>query len=182
MNHLPRLSIGIPVYNGANYLTELLDCFLKQTFRDFEIVISDNASTNRTAGICLDYANRDERIRYCQSERNIGDARHFNRVPELARAPYLRGNAQDDIIHPTYLDRCLETIEQGPEVVLCHSGVYFIAGHGSPLRFDVERLCFVDNQDGTLEVSSLESAIEALEPIHLTKSKTSCLPNDVIRN
>jgi glycosyltransferase involved in cell wall biosynthesis len=173
MSQVPRLSIGIPVYDGENYLAELLDCLLKQTFRDFEIVISDNASTDRTAEICSDYANRDGRIRYVRNERNIGAARNFNRVFELARAPYFKWTAHDDFYHPTYLERCLEAIEQDPEVVLCHSGVYFIADDGSPLRFDVERLCFVDNQGGTLEVSSLESALEALEPIHLAEGRTA---------
>src|SRR5262245_8709621 len=62
--HSPRLSIGLPVYNGERYLAEAFDCFLAQSFQDFEIIICDNASTDRTAEICRSYAQRDPRIRY----------------------------------------------------------------------------------------------------------------------
>ena len=66
--HSPRLSIGMPVYNAERYLAEALDCFLAQTFQDFDIIVSDNASTDRTAEICRSFAERDPRIRYYRNE------------------------------------------------------------------------------------------------------------------
>ena len=68
----PLLSIGLPVYNGERFLAQALDCLLAQTFRDFEIIISDNASTDRTPEICRAYARRDPRVRYVCNQRNLG--------------------------------------------------------------------------------------------------------------
>ena len=79
----PRVSIGLPVCNGENYLKQALDSIMAQTYTDFELIISDNASTDRTAQICKEYANRDPRIRYYRNEKNLGAARNFNYVFEL---------------------------------------------------------------------------------------------------
>ena len=81
----PKVSIGLPVYNGERYLAAALDGILRQTFEDFEIVISDNASTDRTREICSEYCKKDGRIRYSRNDTNIGSARNFNRVFELSR-------------------------------------------------------------------------------------------------
>ena len=83
MTKQPRVSIGIPVYNGENYLAEALDSLLRQSFGDFELLISDNASTDRTQEICRAYAARDARIRYVRQDRNIGAGPNHNRVLEL---------------------------------------------------------------------------------------------------
>ena len=64
----PRVSIGMPVYNGERYIRQALDALLAQTFVDFELIISDNASTDRTQDICLDYAAKDNRIKYYHNE------------------------------------------------------------------------------------------------------------------
>ena len=68
-NASPRLSIGLPVYNGERFLAQALECLLAQTFRDFELVISDNASTDRTSEICYAYVQRDPRVRYVRNPR-----------------------------------------------------------------------------------------------------------------
>ena len=96
MNRIPKLAIGIPVYNGENYLGETLDLLLRQTYGDFEIIVSDNCSTDRTAELCLDYAAKDQRILYTKTERNIGGSPNFNRVFTLARSPYFTWKAHDD--------------------------------------------------------------------------------------
>src|SRR5688572_10868700 len=98
----PRVSIGLPVYNGENYLAEAIDSILAQTFEDFELIISDNASTDRTQEICEAYAAKDGRIRYYRSEVNKGSAWNFNRVFELARGEYFKWAAHDDYIAPEY--------------------------------------------------------------------------------
>ncbi len=72
MNGIPRVSIGLPVYNGENYLTESLEALLGQSYEDFELIISDNASTDGTADICHRYAKQDSRIRYIRQLRNTG--------------------------------------------------------------------------------------------------------------
>jgi glycosyltransferase involved in cell wall biosynthesis len=86
----PRLSIGMPVFNGEKYLKEALDSILAQTYSDFELLISDNASTDRTEQICREYAAKDRRIRYYRNEKNIGAPKNFNRVFELSSGKYFR--------------------------------------------------------------------------------------------
>ena len=79
-NSEPRVSIGMPVYNGENYLAQALDSLLAQTFTDFEIVICGNASTDGTEALCREYAERDARIVYRRNESNVGAAANFNKV------------------------------------------------------------------------------------------------------
>ena len=78
MTSAPRLSIGLPVFNGENYLAEAIDTLLAQTYTDYELIISDNASTDGTREICEKYAAKDERIRYLRQPRNIGAAPNHN--------------------------------------------------------------------------------------------------------
>ncbi len=120
-NDKPRVSIGLPVYNGENHLEKALKAILAQTFSDFELIISDNASTDRTQEICLAYAAKDRRIRYYRNERNTGGASNFNRVFELSSCEYFKWAAHDDIVAPDYLLKCVEVLDQDYSVILCHS-------------------------------------------------------------
>lgn len=132
-NHKPRVSIGLPVYNGANYLEKAIKAILAQTYSDFELIISDNASTDRTQKICLAYAARDRRIRYYRNERNTGGAYNFNRVFELSSGGYFKWAAHDDIVAPDYLLKCVEVLDQDHSVILCHSKVKVIDESGKTL-------------------------------------------------
>lgn len=117
----PPVTIGLPVYNGANYVAEAIESVRAQTYSDFELVISDNASTDATEEICRDFAERDNRIRYCRQEQNCGAAANFNRTFELARGKYFKWLAHDDAIAPHYLTRTVDVLDQEPAAVLCHS-------------------------------------------------------------
>ena len=125
-----RVSIGVPVFNGENYLAEALDSILAQTFSDFELIISDNASTDATQEICRGYAAKDQRIRYCRNETNLGAARNFNRVFQLSSGEYFKWSAHDDLIAPDFLVKCVEVLDKDAAVVLCHSKVKFIGESG----------------------------------------------------
>ena len=96
----PRVSVGMPVYNAERYLAGTLDTILAQSFRDFELIISDNGSTDRTARICRNYASHDTRIRYVRHEVNRGAAWNHNYVLSLAR-----GNSSNGIPTTTALLR-----------------------------------------------------------------------------
>ena len=98
----PRVSLGFPVYNGERYLAAALDSLLGQTFRDLEVVICDNASTDRTAELCAAYAARDARVRYHRNPTNLGAAPNFNRTFELSRGEYFKWAAHDDVCAPTF--------------------------------------------------------------------------------
>ena len=129
-SRVPRLSIGLPVYNGEQYLREALDAILAQTFEDFELVISDNASTDGTAKICREYARRDKRIRYNRNEKNLGAAKNFSRVFELSRAPYFKWAAADDLMAPEFVARCMEALEREPRASLAYTRAKYIDGEG----------------------------------------------------
>jgi glycosyltransferase involved in cell wall biosynthesis len=123
----PRVSIGLPVYNGEKYLVEAIDSILGQTYEDFELIICDNASTDRTAKICEDYAACDARIRYYRNPTNIGGGPNFDRTFELSsRGEYFRWAAHDDVVAPTFLERCVSALDADPDAVLCQSLVELI--------------------------------------------------------
>jgi glycosyltransferase involved in cell wall biosynthesis len=130
----PSLSIGLPVYNGERYLAEALDALLAQTYTDFELIISDNASTDGTAGICRSYAARDERVAYIRQERNIGAGPNHNFVAARARGTYFKWASHDDLYHPDLLRRCVEVLEQRRDVVLAHAWDALVDEHGEVLR------------------------------------------------
>lgn len=148
MNRIPKVAIGIPVYNGDNYLAETLDLLLRQTHEDFEIIISDNCSSDRTAEICLDYAARDARILYTKTERNIGGSPNFNRVFALSRSPYFTWKAHDDRSHETFLERCVEVLDRDAGVVLAHTASHTIDDRGERLPFDTRLGRFIYNPGG----------------------------------
>lgn len=129
----PTVTIGLPVYNGERHLAEALDSLLSQTYTDFEIVLSDNASTDRTPEICRSYADRDERIRYVRAEENRGATWNFNHVVQLASGRYFRWAAHDDVVAPTYLERCVAVLDSNPRAALSHTKVEQIDADGHSL-------------------------------------------------
>ena len=131
---MTKVSIGLPVHNGEPFLEETLDAILAQTYGDFELIISDNASTDATAQICCQYAIEDRRIRYYRMERNIGASRNFNRVFQLSSGQYFKWVAHDDLHAPSYLTRCVEVLDCDRSVVLCHSQVQIIDEGGKFLQ------------------------------------------------
>jgi glycosyltransferase involved in cell wall biosynthesis len=138
------VSVGVPVYNGAKYLAEALDCLLAQSLQDIEIVISDNASTDGTGEICRRYQEKDHRVCYFRNDQNIGAALNFNRLVELCRAPLFHGGACDDLYHPLFLERCVEALDRDSGLVLSYTGTKMIDEQGQPLLFDRERDCYLD--------------------------------------
>ena len=113
----PRVSIGLPVYNGERFLVQAIESVLAQTFEDFELIVCDNASTDASGAIAQTYVERDSRVRYFRNASNLGAARNFNRTFELSRGEYFKWLAADDLIAPTYLERCLAAL--GPRPTPC---------------------------------------------------------------
>ena len=131
MRVAPRLSVGLPVYNGESYLAESLESLLEQTYEDFELIISDNASTDGTAGICRRYEKQDSRIRYVRQPRNIGGAPNHNYVVRQARGELFKWASHDDLYARDLLKRCVDALDEFPHVVLAHSWTATIDGSGA---------------------------------------------------
>lgn len=134
MAHPPPLCIGLPIHNGGTYLAEALDSLLGQSYGDFQVVVSDNASTDATPDICLDFARRDRRLVYTRTTSNIGAGPNFNRVFSFCRSPLFKWMAHDDMLAPDALLRLVQVVEQAPEVVLTHSRLALIDDAGRPLQ------------------------------------------------
>jgi len=128
-NTHPRVSIGMPVYNGAEYIREAIDSILAQTFTNFELIISDNASTDDTEEICRSYVAKDPRISYYRNEQNMGATWNMSRVVELARGEYFKWAHHDDTCAPTFLERCVEVLDREPSVILCYPRTHIIDEH-----------------------------------------------------
>ncbi len=126
----PLVSIGVPVYNGERFLGNALDSILGQTYSAIELVICDNASTDRTQEICEEYAARDKRVRYFRNPNNLGAARNYNLTVEKATGKYFKWAAHDDICAPTFIEKCVEILEREPNVSLAYPKTMIIDAEG----------------------------------------------------
>lgn len=116
----PRVSLGMPVYNGANFIKEAISSLLEQTYQDFELIIVDNASTDDTEAICRAFAETDDRIRFYRNSENIGAGKNFNLAVTYARGEFFKWAAHDDTCHPQFLEKCVETLDNNSDAVLSY--------------------------------------------------------------
>ena len=138
-----QVAIGLPVYNGARYLTEAIESILAQTYSDFELIISDNASTDETEAICRHYAVQDQRIRYVRNAENIGGLANFNHTFRLSNHPLFKWTAADDAYHPEYLERSVRLLKAQPEAVFAFTKVQLIDDSSTHLPYDAVRKAFL---------------------------------------
>jgi glycosyltransferase involved in cell wall biosynthesis len=132
----PRVSIGLPVHNGERFLEETLRSLLAQTYADFELIISDNASTDETQDICRAYAAKDHRVRYYRNKKNIGVGRNFSRAFELSTGDYFKWASADDLCKPELVARCLHVLDNDNTAVLACPKTRFIDESGNVLDLD----------------------------------------------
>jgi len=127
----PLISVGLPVYNGEAYLDEAIQSVLSQVLADLELVICDNASTDRTMEICRRHAGSDRRVRYLRGKVNIGANRNYNLAARLARGTYFKWMAADDRMRPDFLSRCVTALLNDRTVVLVTPEFCDIDEHGT---------------------------------------------------
>lgn len=124
-----RVAVGLPVRNGERYIEQAIDSLLAQTFDDLELLITDNASTDRTEEICRAAAARDARVRYERSDENHGGAWNFNRAFAVTSSEYFKWAAHDDVCEPTFVERCVGALEAAPDAVLAYTKARFVDEH-----------------------------------------------------
>src|SRR5688500_4302137 len=127
----PRVTIGVPVYNGERYLAATLDSLIDQTVEDFVILAGDNASTDGTAAFDAAYAARDSTVGHIRHERNLGAAGNYNRLCALAETEFFRWSAADDCSGPRFLEACLEVLQRDPYAALVYPRVMLIDDAGA---------------------------------------------------
>jgi glycosyltransferase involved in cell wall biosynthesis len=126
----PRVSIGMPVFNRASTVGRALESALTQTFADFELLISDNASSDGSDVVCQRYTS-DPRIRYTRQLVNIGEFANFRFVLEAARAPYFMWLAADDYVRPQLLEQAVPVLDTRPDVVCVAPRTEFLDADGN---------------------------------------------------
>lgn len=126
----PRVSVGLPVYNGERYIGEALESLMVQTYENIEIIVCDNDSTDSTLDIVNRFAASDRRIRAVRNSQNIGGAENFNRVFKLAAGDYFKWMAHDDVCKPRFIERCVMELNADPSIVLAYPTPVQINEHG----------------------------------------------------
>lgn len=143
MNPTPRVTIGLPVYNGAATLEASMASLLAQTFGDFELVVSDNASTDGTEALVRAVAARDSRVRYVRQARNIGANGNYSYVARVARGEFLKWASASDWCAPTFLERCVAALDANPDAVVAAPRTRLFEGEpsdGHDYAHDIEVL------------------------------------------
>jgi glycosyltransferase involved in cell wall biosynthesis len=139
----PTVSFGVPVYNGHRHLRDTLDSLLAQTYSDFELIISDNASTDATPDICQEYASRDSRVQYHRQPENIGAPKNWNFVARKARGRYFKWSSASDSCRPDFLTTCVPILEDDPSIVVSFGETCYVDDEGQSVALpdrDVEVL------------------------------------------
>ncbi len=171
----PKVSIGVPVYNGERYLPNALTRLLEQDFEDFELIISDNASTDKTAEICRTFAAKDPRIRYFRNDTNIGLAANHNRAFALSTGQFFKWAAHDDDFPRAMLARFVNVFEKSPPYVsVVYSHCEYIDESGNVVGVDSDN---VDNDDP----SSHKRLAYYLRHVHMYNAAYGLIRSDILR-
>jgi glycosyltransferase involved in cell wall biosynthesis len=160
----PIVSIGLPIFNSEKYLRESIDSILAQTFTDFELIISDNASTDSTEEICNTYAANDPRVRYCRNSTNIGPIRNHNRLVELSRGKYFRFAGYDDLCAPDLIAKFVDILEKDSSVILCYSITTKIDENGNQIELIDKDLAY--SSQPLIRFQELVSGDHCCEPFY----------------
>ena len=171
----PMVSIGVPVYNGEKYLPNTLRRLLEQDFEDFELIISDNASSDTTSDICKSFAERDPRVRYVRNTTNIGLSANHNRTVELAQGRFFKWAAHDDDFPKSMLRRFVDAFDEAPPpVAVVYSRCEYIDEFGNPDGVDSDE---VDRDDPWPH----RRLAHLLRKIHMYNSVYGLMRLDVLR-
>jgi glycosyltransferase involved in cell wall biosynthesis len=144
---VPRVTLAMPVYNGEAYIGIAIESILIQSFENFELIITDNASVDNTEAICRGLAQKDSRIRYFRSEKNLGAAANYNLGNQLARGEYLKWCAHDDFISKDYILRAVHALDSDPEAVAAYGPLQMIDTNGNPAQAESATLEGLENPD-----------------------------------
>jgi glycosyltransferase involved in cell wall biosynthesis len=174
MSISPLVTIGLPVFNRERFVRQSIESLLNQTFRDFYLIISDNASTDNTGKICEEYARKDSRVRYFRNSENIGLSPNFNRVFSLSQSPYFKWSTSDDYWAPTMIERALEIMEADRSIVLCYPKTTLVNQEGGDPQPYEDNLHLVSDDPE-------ERFIQLLSRIGLAHQHTGLIRAEILR-
>jgi glycosyltransferase involved in cell wall biosynthesis len=129
----PFVSIGMPIYNEEKFLEASVASILNQDYDNFELIISDNASSDKTELICLELAQKDSRIKYIRNDINIGAIANFSQVFDLATGEYFMFAGGHDLWSLDFIKNCLKTLQEFPSSVLAFPSTIWINEADQPI-------------------------------------------------
>lgn len=156
-NLKPKVSIGLPVYNGEKSIRNTLDSILSQTFKNFKLIISDNGSTDSTYIICQEYVLRDKRIEYIRQNKNMGVNWNFNFVLKQSNSEYFIWVASDDTWHSEFLQKNIYVLDNNKDVVgsigdiIYSNTVNYKFELDTNIKIDLKKFRYVQPTYGTYE-------------------------------
>jgi glycosyltransferase involved in cell wall biosynthesis len=121
----PKISICLPAYNGEKYLRECIESILNQTFKNIELLIIDDCSSDKTVNIAQEYAAKDSRIRVILNEHNLGLVSNWNQCIQLAKGEWIKFVFQDDLLFPDCLEKMLSVQSEAPSIIFCKRNFLF---------------------------------------------------------
>jgi glycosyltransferase involved in cell wall biosynthesis len=170
----PLVTIGMPVYNSERHLAQSIDSLLAQTYRDFVLIISDNASTDSTPEICQRYTRQDSRVRYFRNAVNVGMTGNFNRVFELTQTKYIKWSTADDFWAPDMLADAVPIMEADPSIVVCYPQTIIVDGQGREQGPYFDKLHMMQDDP-------VERFIQLTDNIRLVNHHLGLLRTDAVR-
>jgi glycosyltransferase involved in cell wall biosynthesis len=117
----PTVSVAMPIYNSQQYLAESIEAHLNQTYQDFELILTDNASTDGSEEICRSFADKDSRVKYHRNPQNVGAAGNFRRGFELSEGRYFRWSPSDDLVSPNLLQSAVDILDRDPSIFVAYA-------------------------------------------------------------
>lgn len=147
MSRPPLVSIGLPVRNGARYLSEAIQSVLNQSLSDFELIIADNASFDETESICRGFAERDPRISYHRQPRDLGAAPNFHFTLRVSSGRYFKWLAHDDVLEPGFLSAGVAALRETPAAGVCYCALTMIDETGAAIEVRENRLLGAEHDD-----------------------------------
>ena len=174
---IPSVSVGMPVYNGESHLRAAIESILGQTFRDLELIISDNASTDGTESLCREFAEKDPRVRYYRNPKNLGISENYNVVFRRANGRYFKWASSNDFCDRHFLEACVKVLEERPDAVLVYPRTRLIRGELSNMED------FEDGLNLTQEraCERFRAFYERIQRIHLNNVMNGLVRVEVLR-
>ena len=173
-NHTPLLSVGMPAYNSEKDIRDAVDAILNQTFTDFELIISDNASTDNTQTICEEYAAKDSRIKYVRNATNVGASDNYNNVFKLSKGKYFKWASSNDYCAPSFFEKCIAQLELDPNIVLAAPKTRLYS-HTIENHLDYKDNIATDSDD------PVERMLHAIDNIRLNNAMNGVIRSSALR-
>jgi glycosyltransferase involved in cell wall biosynthesis len=170
----PLVTIGLPCYNSERYIAQAIESLLAQTYGNFKLIISDNASTDATGAICQRYAATDSRVEYTRNPANIGLTRNFNRAFTLSSSKYFKWATADDFSGPEMLADAVAVLEANPAVALCYPRTVLVDAEGRETNRYVDKL-------NLMQDSPVERFVMLVSEIALVNHHLGLLRSEAIR-